>query len=111
MLACSTSVWYFTRDKNYLNSPILRPLWYVTRYHLGSLLLGGLLIPIFWIPSALFYYWKKLLTKMSRKSFLLHILLFFSTPGFWYYEYFGKYVTNRNFLHIAVFGESFWMAG
>lgn len=48
---------------------------------------------------------------MQRKSFLLHILLFFSTPGFWYYEYFGKYVSHRSFLHIAVFGESFWVSG
>lgn len=48
---------------------------------------------------------------MARKSFLLNILLFFSTPGFWYYEYFGKYITPRNFLHIAVFGEGFWIAG
>ncbi|CAD8057294.1 unnamed protein product [Paramecium sonneborni] len=110
-IACSCSVWYFTRDKNYLNAPMLRPLWYTIRYHLGSFLMGALLVPILWIPSSLFYYWKNILLSMPRKSFLLHILLFFSIPGFWFYEYLGKYISHRNFMHIATFGESFWMAG
>lgn len=90
---------------------MLRPLWYTIRYHMGSFFMGALLVPIFWIPNALFYYWKSMLLSMSRKSFILHILLFFSIPGFWFYEYAGKYISHRNFMHIAIFGESFWLAG
>jgi hypothetical protein len=104
-------VWYFSRDKNYLNAPMLRPLWYTIRYHMGSYLMGAILIPLFWIPNAIFYYWKNMLEAMPKKSFLLHILLFFSIPGFWIYEYVGKYISHRNFIHIAIFGESFWVAG
>ena len=43
-IACSASVWYYSRDKNYLNAPILRPMCYGFFYHIGSFLFGYMLL-------------------------------------------------------------------
>jgi len=78
---------------------------------MGSFFLGGLLIPLFWMFNGPFYYWKSILEQIPRKSFILSVLLFISIPGFWIYEHAGKYISHRNFIHIAIFGDSFWTTG
>ena len=110
-IACCCSVWYYSRDKNYLNAPILRPLWFMLRYHIGSFLLGAILIPLSWMFNGFFYFGKLGLESMPRKSFILSILLFMSTPGFWVYEYAGKYITHRNYMHISIYADNFWLSG
>lgn len=44
IIAGSVATWFFTRNKNNLESPISRSFWNLIRYHLGSIALGSLLI-------------------------------------------------------------------
>lgn len=53
-----------------------------------------------WMFSGFFYFWKIGLSSLSRKGILLPILLFLSTPFFFFYEYAAKYCSNRNYMHV-----------
>lgn len=45
-IAGVVSAWYFARDKRHLGNPVLRSIWNVIRYHLGSVAFGSFIVAL-----------------------------------------------------------------
>ena len=54
IVSSASAVWFFSKEKGVLDSPIWRGVKNMFWYHLGSLLLGSILVPMFRLPKALF---------------------------------------------------------
>lgn len=68
-----TSTWFFSKDKSRLNQPVCMALWTLFRYHLGSVLLGSLAVPVLKTPRNCLQMLNFLLTRLSNTaSFRCH---------------------------------------
>jgi solute carrier family 44 protein 1 (choline transporter-like protein) len=48
----AAAVWFFSKEKSSLESPISKGISNLFKYHLGSILLGSIVVPMFRIPKA-----------------------------------------------------------
>ncbi|XP_064486350.1 choline transporter-like protein 1 isoform X2 [Ornithodoros turicata] len=72
VIAGSTATWYFTRNKSELDSPISTSLYYLVRYHLGSVALGSFLVALVKLIRAILNFLEKQLkTRFESCTFLL----------------------------------------
>jgi len=53
IVSFASSVWFFSKEKRVLENPIRKGIYNMFWYHLGSLLLGSVLVPMFRLPKAL----------------------------------------------------------
>lgn len=49
IIACSTSTWYFSRNERHERHPILTSVWWLFRYHLGSIAFGSILLALVYV--------------------------------------------------------------
>lgn len=59
----AAAVWFFSKDKAILDSPIYRGFKHLVGYHLGSVILGSVAVPMFRIPKAVLGWCKGRLNK------------------------------------------------
>jgi Plasma-membrane choline transporter. len=75
---------------------------YTLRYHLGSLVLGSILIPFVWPLNAFFKYVKQKIKKMHRASKKFKFWMATCTIPLIFYEHVIKYITHRNIYQVLV---------
>lgn len=49
IVACSTSIWYFNRKERQATHPVLMSVWWMVRYHIGSIAFGSLILAIVYV--------------------------------------------------------------
>ncbi|GIX76664.1 choline transporter-like 1 [Caerostris darwini] len=56
VIAGSVATWYFSKNRDNVSKPILKSMWNLIVYHLGSVALGAFLITLFKIPRIILTY-------------------------------------------------------
>ncbi|XP_077982076.1 choline transporter-like protein 1 isoform X2 [Glandiceps talaboti] len=105
IVASCITEWYFTRDKQYFRSPILKSTGRLISYHLGSMVLGAFIITLVKIPRAILAY-IQLKLKDSTSKIAQWILKCLSCC-LWCFEKCLKYLNANAYIIIAIEGSNF----
>nr|KAG5709578.1 hypothetical protein BaRGS_001628 [Batillaria attramentaria] len=107
-ISSAVALWYFTRDKTRLSSPVSRSVFRLIRYHMGSVAFGSLIIAfvvlIRWILSFIEGRLK------GRENFLAKFLLKCLVCCLWCFEKVLKFINSNAYIEIAIHGYGFCKA-
>jgi len=106
LLACSTAIWYFNRQDIERPNPLLRSIWWLFRYHLGSVAFGSLLLALVWAIQILVTYLHQKLKGINNAQlaqFVMKCLLCLSDC----LERFIKFFNKHAYIEIALRSKNF----
>lgn len=107
-ISSAVALWYFTRDKTLLNSPVSTSIFRLIRYHLGSLALGSLVIAfvilIRWILTFIEGRLK------GKENFIAKFLLKCLICCLYCFEKILKFINSNAYIEIAIHGYGFCKA-
>eukprot|EP00051_Salpingoeca_urceolata_P033674 m.21737 g.21737 ORF g.21737 m.21737 type:complete len:667 (-) comp6538_c0_seq2:124-2124(-) len=115
ILACEEFVvsfavvtWYFAASRKTFKSPLFKAIYAVTRFHLGSMALGSLLVAIVQFIRAVLMYLKERMDDNTSKvaKFILKCVL----CCLWCAEHCIKYINKVAYVETAIYGYSFCKA-
>lgn len=96
---------YWTRDRSSVKSPVLRGVWWVVRYHLGTVAFGACIIAIIqMIRTILSYIQKK--CKDSNNQFIKYLLMSLQCL-MWCFEKVLKFINRNVYIYTAFKGCNF----
>jgi solute carrier family 44 protein 1 (choline transporter-like protein) len=106
ILAGAVAVWYFSREKSTLYSPLWTSLKLTMRYHLGSVVRGSLISLFLRYPRAVIGFFRNLVRSKPRAcgSRCVNACCL---SCFCCYEAVLKYYTDFTFIFIAIFGDAY----
>jgi len=112
VVTAAVSTWYFSREKSILDLPLFRGFKYTTRFHIGTIAFGSICCAINWPFKSFFGIIKNRLKKIrNRKSRSFRFWMSSCNLTLEFYERVLKYVSNKNFMQTAIFGEEFCVSG
>ncbi|XP_002731355.1 choline transporter-like protein 1 [Saccoglossus kowalevskii] len=105
IVATCVTEYYFTREKKYFRSPILKSLGRLISYHTGSLVLGAFIITLVKIPRAILAYTQAKLKDSTSK--VAQWIMTCLSCCLWCFEKCLKYLNENAYIVIAIEGVSF----
>ena len=108
VVSLAISLWYFSRNKKLLKGSTGRAISIVTRYHLGTAALGGLIISIVKTISAILTYIQNKAVKSKLRVAI--VLLSVLKCLLWCVEKILKFINKQAYVQTAIFGYSFCKA-
>ncbi|XP_070562725.1 choline transporter-like protein 1 isoform X3 [Ptychodera flava] len=105
VIASCVTEYYFTRDKQYFRSPILKSVGRLISYHLGSMVLGAFIITLIKIPRAILAYIQAKLKDSTSK--VAQWILTCLSCCLWCFEKCMKYLNENAYITIAIEGSNF----
>eukprot|EP00163_Fabomonas_tropica_P010291 TRINITY_DN2038_c0_g1_i4.p1 TRINITY_DN2038_c0_g1~~TRINITY_DN2038_c0_g1_i4.p1 ORF type:complete len:362 (+),score=70.70 TRINITY_DN2038_c0_g1_i4:1335-2420(+) len=87
--------------------PILKSIWVVIRYHLGSIAFGTLTIAIVVTIRIIFAMFQKQCKKLKEANSVIKCILCYVNYCLWYFQKFLEFITAHAFVQIGIFGGSF----
>ncbi|XP_064606234.1 choline transporter-like protein 1 [Liolophura sinensis] len=105
VIASSVAIWFFTRDKSTLRTPILTSIYRLIRYHLGSVAIGSLIIALVKFARLILSYIEgKIRGKVGCVAvFCLKCL----RCCLWCFEKALKFLNRNAYIVMAIHGYSF----
>lgn len=73
IIASSASIWYFSGHKADIPNPILKSIWWLIRYHCGSIAFGSILLALVWVVQILASYLHKKLKEAPMQQMTVWI--------------------------------------
>ncbi|GFN97324.1 choline transporter-like protein 1 [Plakobranchus ocellatus] len=107
-VSSSVALWYFTRDKSKLSSPVSTSVWRLIRYHLGSVAFGSLIIALVALVRIILSFIEGRLSGSKNK--VAKVILKCITCCLWCFEQFLKFLTANAYIQIAINGYAFCKA-
>ena len=104
-LAGMGAMWYFTRDKSQLSSPLIKSVWRLIRYHLGSVIFGALLIALVELARIILAYIQAKLKGRAGK--IVDCILCCLRCCLWCFEKCLKFINKNAYIEIAIWGKPF----
>ncbi|KAF5304006.1 hypothetical protein FQA39_LY01791 [Lamprigera yunnana] len=109
VIAGAIACWYFTRNKNHVKGPIAYGFYNLTRYHLGSVSFGSLVIAIIQMLRILLKMLETYLSSHNGKC--ASCLVKCCQCCLCCFESILKYLTRNAYIEIAIHGYNFCQAG
>jgi len=116
-IAGAVSQWYFYRNDEkdaassallkLLGLPAVESLWYVMRYHLGTLSFGAFVIALAAMPRIILEYIDQQTKEAQESNPLLKCGMCVARCFLWCFHKCIKYLTSMTFINTAVTGETF----
>lgn len=116
-IAGAVSQWYFYRndEKEAASSaflkcvglPAVESMWYVARYHLGTLSFGAFVIALAAMPRIILEYIDHHTKEMQETNPVLKCTMCVARCFLWCFHKCIKYLTSMTFINTAVTGETF----
>jgi len=108
IISASAALWYFTSsgDSNGKGS-LCKGLYWVFRYHLGSIAFGAFLIALVQFIRIIFEYYKRQLEKAGKENKVVKILLCLTSYLLDCLERFIKFISKNAYIQIALTGKNF----
>eukprot|EP01106_Pelomyxa_sp_JSP_P018081 TRINITY_DN794_c0_g1_i3.p1 TRINITY_DN794_c0_g1~~TRINITY_DN794_c0_g1_i3.p1 ORF type:complete len:354 (-),score=150.37 TRINITY_DN794_c0_g1_i3:296-1357(-) len=111
-IAGSVASWYWVKDKSQMpHCPVWRSLWWVFRYHLGSMAFGSLLITLVRLFRWFLEWCDKRVKKAGKAACVLRCCLCFLKCFAWCFQKCIQYFNNNAYIMIAIIGKSFCASG
>ncbi|KAL3284220.1 hypothetical protein HHI36_018383 [Cryptolaemus montrouzieri] len=109
VIAGAVSIWYFTRDKSKLGSPINQSFYNLIRFHLGSVALGSLIIAVVQFLRIILKIVEKNLRR--REGSCSKCVFKCCQCCLYCFEKILKYLTRNAYIEVATYGYSFCKGG
>lgn len=109
VVALAVARWFFTRNKNQLSLPVARGFCYLTRYHLGTVAFGALIIGIVRLIRAIILFVQNRLKHYDND--LVRVILWCCHCCFWLFECVLKFLTRNAYIETAIYGCNFCRGG
>lgn len=111
IISAACALWYFscTSDSNGSGS-LMRGLWWVFRYHLGSIAFGAFLIALVQFIRIIFEYYKNQIQKANKDNKIVKALLCLTSYLLDCLERFIKFISKNAYIQIAITGKNFCAA-
>ena len=106
ILACSTAIWYFNRNDMNRPNPLCKSVWWLFRYHLGSVAFGSLILAIVWVIRIIVVYLHQKLKDINASQFAQFVakcLICFTLC----LERFIKFFNKHAYIEIALRSKNF----
>uniref|UniRef100_A0A7S3ISV9 Choline transporter-like protein n=1 Tax=Strombidium inclinatum TaxID=197538 RepID=A0A7S3ISV9_9SPIT len=111
IISAACAIWYFscTSDSNGSGS-LCTGLWWVFRYHLGSIAFGAFLIALVQLIRIIFEYYKRQIMKANKDNQIVKIILWTTSYLLSCLERFVKFISKNAYIQIALTGKNFCAA-
>lgn len=109
IVAGCVATWYFTRNKEYLGSPLITSVTNLIKYHLGTVAFGSLIITVVEFIKALLRTLKATLAR--QRSFIACLFECCIRYYLEWLESFLKYFSRNAYIQTAIYGHPFCHAG
>ncbi|XP_063694180.1 choline transporter-like protein 1 isoform X3 [Bolinopsis microptera] len=96
---------YWTRDKRKVSFPVLRGIWWVFRYHLGTVAFGSCIIAIIQLIRTILAYIQNK-TKDSQSEIVKYLLMCLQCC-LWCFEKVMKFINRNAYIYTAFKGSNF----
>jgi len=96
---------YWTRDKRNVSFPVLRGIWWVFRYHLGTVAFGSCIIAIIQLIRTILAYIQNK-TKDSASEIVKYLLMCLQCC-LWCFEKVMKFINRNAYIYTAFKGSAF----
>jgi len=107
IISASCALWYFSSTSDTAGSgSLIRGLYWVFRYHLGSIAMGAFLIALVQFIRIIFEYYKSQLDK-AKENKVVKILLCLTSYLLDCLERFIKFISKNAYIQIAITGKNF----
>lgn len=107
IISASVAMWYFSSTSDAPGSgSLLRGLYWVFRYHLGSIAVGSFLIAVVQFIRIIFEYYKSQLDK-AKDNQVVKVLLCLTSYLLDCLERFIKFISKNAYIQIALTGKNF----
>ena len=111
IISAACAIWYFTSTSDSSGKGSLtKGLWWVFRYHLGSIAFGSFLIALVQLIRIIFEYYKKQIEKANKENPMIKCLLFTTSYLLDCLERFIKFISKNAYIQIAITGKNFCAA-
>jgi hypothetical protein len=111
MISASCAIWYFSFGTDHENKGgLMKGLYWVVRYHLGSIAFGAFLIALVQIIRIIFEYYKRQIENASKKNPVVKIILWCTSYILMCLEKFIKFISKNAYIQIALTGKNFCMS-
>ena len=110
-ISASCAIWYFssTSDSNG-HGGLKTGLYWVFRYHLGSIAFGAFLIALVQLIRIIFEYYKSKIEGASKKNPVIKVILWCTSYLLMCLERFIKFISKNAYIQIALTGKNFCRA-
>ncbi|XP_075226118.1 choline transporter-like protein 1 [Lycorma delicatula] len=109
VIAGAVATWFFTRNKNTVDSPILTSFSNLIRYHLGSVAFGSFLIAVIQLIRAILKFIKKQVQSQSNE--VARCVYKACQCCLYCFEKCLAYLTRNAYIEIAIYGVNFCTGG
>ncbi|GAB0087830.1 Choline transporter-like [Sergentomyia squamirostris] len=109
VIAGAVAAWFYTNNKNQLNHPIFHSFRHLTRYHLGTVACGSLIISLVQIIRVMLKAVEYWLRDPQNKVVVFIITCCHCCLGC--FENLLQYLTRNAYIETAIFGQPFCEAG
>ncbi|XP_036368257.1 choline transporter-like protein 1 isoform X2 [Octopus sinensis] len=105
VISSSVAIWYFTRNRATLKHPVVLSIIRLTRYHLGSVLFGSLLIA----SASMFRLIMEVIDSRSksRTNAVISFLTKCLRCCLWLYEKSIKFISKNAYTEMAIYGHNY----
>ncbi|XP_076462670.1 choline transporter-like protein 1 [Babylonia areolata] len=104
----AVALWYFTRDKSKLGYPIMKSIYRLIRYHMGSVAFGSLIIALVVLARWILSFIENRLN--GKQNFVAKFFLKCLTCCLWCFEKILKFINANAYIEIAIHGYGFCKA-
>jgi solute carrier family 44 (choline transporter-like protein), member 2/4/5 len=111
IISAACAIWYFTStsDSNGSGS-LMTGLYWVFRYHLGSIAFGSFLIALVQFIRIIFEFYKKQIEKANKENPIIKVVLWCTSYLLMCLERFIKFISKNAYIQIAITSKNFCMA-
>lgn len=111
MISASAAIWYFScTSDSHGSGSLSRGLYWVFRFHLGSIAFGAFLIALVQFIRIIFEYYKSQLEKAGKENKVVKMLLCLTSYLLDCLERFIKFISKNAYIQIALTGKNFCAA-
>ncbi|KAL8610617.1 hypothetical protein ACOMHN_006336 [Nucella lapillus] len=108
IISSAVALWYFRRDKSTLGAPILKSIYRLIRYHLGSVAFGSLIIALVVLARWMLSFIQNRLS--GKENFMVKFCLKCLACCLWCFEKILKFISSNAYIEIAIHGYGFCKA-
>ena len=104
MISAAAALWYFTSTSDANGSgSICKGMWWIIRYHLGTIAFGSFLIALVQLIRIIFEYYREKLEKANKENAVVKCLLWTTSCCLDCLERFIKFISKNAYIQVSCY--------
>lgn len=108
VISAAAAIWYFTSSSDTNGSgSVCRGVWWIIRYHLGTIAFGSFLIAVVQLIRIIFEYYRSQIEKANKENPMIKCLIWTTRCCLDCLERFIKFISKNAYIQCAITGKNF----